>query len=132
MSNLALVALAAVVLGVGAFLVVAANSGYDSRRHVNEAIAEAAPFRARIVEFYERNKALPRAADAPMLRQDQRLRRARSVEWNADTGMLVIAMDGHRYPGKRFAFVAEIRDGRLEWGCRPIDIESKYLPASCR
>ena len=132
MSNLKLVVVCAAVLGIGAFLFVATHSGYDSRRHVGEAIEEAAPFKARVAEFHERNKALPQAADAPMLRQDQKLRRARSVEWDAGRRMIVVTMDGQPYPGKRFGWIADEREGRLEWTCRPLDMEAKYLPAACR
>lgn len=45
--------------------------------------------------------------------------------------MIVVTMrDPHA--GKRFAFYAEERGGVLTWGCRTIDLESKYLPGSCR
>ena len=39
---------------------------------------------------------------------------------------------GEREQGKRFEIAAVEKDGALEWVCRTIDFEAKYLPASCR
>lgn len=133
MSDLRILALAALVLGAGALFYVATYSGYDSRRFVGEAIKEAEPLKARIVEYHHRTRALPQGAEAKALRLDSSgLKRARSVEWDATRAMLVVTMEGKPYPGKRFGWMAEARDGSLEWTCRPIDMESKYLPAACR
>ena len=133
MSKLGIVAIAAVVLGAGVFFYVATHSGYDSRRFVGEAITEAEPLKARIVEHHRRTKALPQGAEAKALRlEGSALERARAVEWDATRGMLVVTMEGQPYPGKRFGWTAEAHQGRLEWTCRAIDIETKYLPPVCR
>ena len=133
MPDLRIVVIVAAAVGLGALLLVATNSGYDSRRFVGEAITEAEPLKARILEHHQRTKALPQGAEAKALRLDgPALKRARSVEWDATRGMLVVTMEGQPYPGKRFGWIAEAREGHLEWTCRPIDMEPKHLPAACR
>jgi hypothetical protein len=127
------VAVAAAVVLVVLVILKGSCSGYDTRRVVSEAIGEAAAVKARVEEFYRKNAALPGAADAPAFRIDAtQASSARRIEWNATARSVVITMDGEPYAGKRFAFEPVVRDGRLDWTCRSIDIDVKYLPAACR
>ena len=130
---LMLVIVAGTVLGLAVLFYVATHSGYDSRRYVSEAIKAAESLKARVVSYHESKKALPKGGEAQAFRAEvAQLDRVRAIEWDASREMVVITMDGTWYPGKRFGFVAEIREGRIEWVCRPIDIEAKHLPAACR
>jgi hypothetical protein len=115
-----------------ALLYVGSHSGYDSRAEVATAIREAEPLMARVQEFHAKNKALPKADDVKAVKAALSLKRARQIEWDAEGRSVVITMDGQRYPGKRFAYVAQVKDDRLEWGCHPLDMAPKYLPAICR
>jgi hypothetical protein len=36
------------------------------------------------------------------------------------------------YAGRRFAYVPQLDGTSLEWKCQRIDLDPKYLPASCR
>jgi hypothetical protein len=122
----------AAALAFVALLYVGSHSGYDSRAHVATAIEEAQPLKARVEQFHAKQKALPQGDDVRAARAALSLKRARQVDWDAANGSVVITMDGEPYPGKRFAYVAQIKDDRLEWACRPLDMAPKYLPANCR
>jgi hypothetical protein len=132
MSNLKLVLIGGAVLGIVGFLYVASHSGYDSRAHITEAINEASPLKDRVADFHAKNKSLPQAADVAAAKGALALKRARGIDWDPARRMVVITMEGEPYPGKRFAYVAEPRDDRIEWVCRPLDLEAKFLPAVCR
>lgn len=119
-------------LAIVAVLYVGANSGYDSRRHVTDAMEEARPLKARIEQFHTKNKSLPQPGDMKAAKTELSLKQAREVDWDAAQRSIVVTMDGQPYPGKKFAYVAEIKDDRLEWACRPLTLEAKYLPANCR
>ena len=121
------------VLVMALFVVRGSCSGYDSRRHVNEAMGEAAPLKARIEEFHREHRRLPQTGEAAALRlQEASLSSARRIEWSGANRMLVITMGREPYANKRFGWAARERDGALEWTCRPIDIDAKHLPADCR
>ena len=127
------IAVAAAMILVVLLVLKGSCSGYDNRRIVTEAINEAAPVKARVEEFYRKNGALPKGADAAAFRLDAtQLRSARRIEWSATGRALVITMDGEPYAGKRFAFEPSERDGHFEWTCFAIEMEAKYLPAACR
>jgi pilin len=122
-------AIAAAVLLIALLVWKGSCSGYDSRRAVSEAIAEAAPLKARVEQLYASKAALPKAGD-PEFRIDKP-KSAQRIEWNPKAGV-IITMEGQPYPGKSFAYEPIVQDGRIEWTCRALDIETKYLPAACR
>ena len=61
------------------------------------------------------------------------LKQAKSVVWDTAGRSVVITVgEPESQGGKRIAIYAEERNGTLYWTCRAIDLEVKYLPASCR
>ena len=108
--------------------------GYRSRALISEALADGGAMRSRVAEFYEKNRRLPQPADATGLQlAGSDLKRARSVAWDAPGRRIVITVsEPESLAGKRIALNAEERDGRLDWSCRAIDLEGKYLPGACR
>ena len=119
--------------GLLLFLLYAANTGYDSRRYVGNAIAAAMPVREAVMAFRKARGQWPGAADAGRLRVDpNESRGARSVVYDPSRKAVVITMGGSWYEGKRFEFAGEDRSEGPAWNCRTIDIDTKYLPASCR
>ncbi len=59
------------------------------------------------------------------------MRFTKSVGWDAERRAIVVVL-GERDSGKRFEIAAVENAGALEWVCRTIDFDVKYLPASCR
>jgi hypothetical protein len=59
-------------------------------------------------------------------------RNVRTIHYDTERKAVVITMGRLPYEGKRFGFFAEERDGKMEWSCRKIDLDPKYLPAACR
>lgn len=113
-------------------IAIPAYQGYRPRQLVNEDLAEGLVLRTRIAESYEARRRLPQASEAEAFQvSPSELGRAQSVVWDAAGRRIVVTVDRVQ-PGKRFAFYAEERDGTLAWSCRTIDLEAKYLPASCR
>jgi len=124
--------IAAVLIVIASFFLIPAYHGYRPRALINEAVQEGMPLRTSVAVFYEQHRRLPRDDEAKAFQlPPSKLNRAQSVTWNSANRNIVITMrDPH--PGKRFAFYAEERDDVLNWGCRTIDLDSKYLPGSCR
>ena len=121
-----------VLLVIAAAILIPSYQGYRPRQLISEALVEGLALRTRVTEIYESRRRLPLESEAVALRIPQsELKRAQSVVWDA-AGRRVVVTVGDPQPGKRFAFHAEERDGNLTWACRTIDLEAKYLPASCR
>ena len=57
-----------------------------------------------------------------------------SIAYDAERRMIVVTMgdSNSSIAGKRFAMHAREERGALEWACRTIDLDRKYLPATCR
>ena len=121
-----------VLIVVAAAFVIPAYHGYRPRALINEALADALELRTRVSEFHETRRRLPQESEAGAFQvPPSDLKRAQSVAWDA-AGRRIVVTTGDPQPGKRFALQAEVRDGTLTWTCRTIDLDVKYLPASCR
>jgi hypothetical protein len=119
--------------GLLLFVLYAVNAGYDSRRHVGNAIAAAVPVKDLVMAYRMASGKWPVEADAGRLRlTPNESRGARSIVYDPSRKAIVITMAGPWYEGKRFEFVGEDRVEGPVWSCRRIDIDAKYLPASCR
>lgn len=102
-----------------------------NRERVTEGVLGASALKPPIGEYYEKHKRLPDAQEASQFRHSSPMNFTASVAWDAARKAIVATM-GERFNGKRFEIVAEEKDGALVWTCRTIDLERKYLPASCR
>ena len=121
------------IAGILFLIYVALGTGYDSRRHVAEAMQEALPVRDDVMEFRRKNGTWPQAQDATRLAAAApRPEQARSIRYDPARRAVVVTMGHGPYEGKRFGFFGQDRDGKPEWTCHPIDLEPKYLPANCR
>jgi len=109
------------------------GSGYNSRRHIANAIEDAGRLKADVAAFRLKNNRWPDAREAAQMPgAKKQYYDVRAIGYDAEKKAVVITMDKLPYEGKRFGFFAEDRDGKLEWACRRIDIDTKYLPAGCR
>jgi type IV pilus assembly protein PilA len=121
------------IAGIIAVASIPAYMGYHRNARVAEALQEAYALRKALDEFHMKHKRLPSKAEALQFRRDPAaLKTARSVVYNPDDRMIVITMRDYAYDGKSFALRAESREGVVTWSCRSVDIENKWLPASCR
>jgi len=122
-----------VVVTLIGIIVVAVNSGYDTRRWVSEAIVDSEALKSNVMAFRVAQGRWPGQADAARFVVDpSKLKRARSVAYDPGQRAIVITMDEHAYAGRSFAFYGAEGAKGPEWSCRAIDIETKYLPAACR
>jgi Tfp pilus assembly protein PilE len=126
----------ALLLGIlGVLLVIAvavpAYSGYAPRAKVSEGVSIAASLRAPIAEFHAKHQRLPGPEEAKKFSYGEPMHYTALVAWDAARKAIVVTM-ADRFQGKRFEIAAEEKGGTLEWTCRTIDLEPKYLPASCR
>lgn len=128
------ITIAVAVVLLGYLVLVGSCSGYEPRRYVMEAISESLPLRQAVEIHYRSRGALPASSRELQLRpESMKLRYAQRVEWNAADRMVVVTMEPERYRGKRFGWVAAGGPGgAVEWTCKTIDLEAKYLPADCR
>lgn len=125
------VAAAAIVLLCAAY--VRFMEGDASRSMVRVAIMQAAPVRDSVMAFRVAQGRWPRDAEAGPFRIDpSQLQDARSLAYDPKEKAVVVTMKSAPIEGKRFAFYGEDQGGAPRWACRPIDIETRYLPASCR
>ena len=130
-----MIAWSAIAGGVCVFmfgLYIAFGRGYESRRQVTLAIAEAADLRESLSAFHRKEKRWPRFDEAPKFRVDPaRLKSARSVAYDPGRRAVVVTLARDPHAGKSFAFVADAATPP-RWSCKTIDLELKYLPDSCR
>jgi hypothetical protein len=108
-----------------------AYSDYPSRAKVAEGLIMAASIKDQIGEFYAKHRRLPASHESGQFRDNGPTQYTESAAYDADKKMIVIT---YRDPfaGKRVALHAEGRNGTLNWTCRTIDLDPKYLPATCR
>ena len=114
-----------------AYVAAAAQIEYQQRARVTEGVAAAASLKAPIAEFYAERRRLPGPAEAAQFRYAEKLQHTAAVGWDPARRSIVATM-GERFGGRSFEFAAQEKDGALEWTCRPIDLEPKLLPLSCR
>jgi hypothetical protein len=131
-----------VFTAIGAFLLIVipgwmvyvsaqAQIEYSHRERASEGLSRATALRTPVAEFYASERRLPGPQEASKFRENDPMKFTRSVGWDAERRAIVATM-GEREEGKRFEIAAVEKDGALEWVCRTIDFEAKYLPASCR
>ena len=104
---------------------------YHGREQVAEAAHIAASLKTPVTEFYEANRRLPGPSEAGQFRHGEKMKYTASVGWDAGRGAIVATM-AERFKGRRFEMAAAAKGDKLEWTCRPIDLEPKYLRADCR
>jgi hypothetical protein len=120
-----------VIPGWMVYVSVEAQIEYQQRARASKGLSRAMALRAPVAEFYANERRLPAAQDAAKFTESEPLKFAKLVGWDAARRAIVVTL-GERDGGKRFEIAAIEKDGALEWVCRTIDFEAKYLPASCR
>lgn len=125
------IAMGVVWLFVIAAMMVPAYDGYAPRAKIAEAILAASATRTQVSEFYAEHRRLPQASEARPFREDQPSKWVETIEYQPAERRILVTLRNIQ-PGKRFALYAQERDGELEWTCRTVDLEKKYLPARCR
>jgi hypothetical protein len=104
---------------------------YAPRERASEGLSRAQALKTSVAEFYANERRLPGPQEAAKFRDTDPMKFARSVGWDAER-RAIVAILGERDGGKRFEIAAVEKDGALEWVCRTIDFDAKYLPSSCR
>ena len=125
------IALGVLWVAVIAAMMIPAYGGYAPRAKISEAILAASATRTQVGEFYAENRRLPQASEAGRFRADQPPNWVESIQYQAAERRILVTLRNIQ-PGKRFALYAQERGGELAWTCRTVDLEKKYLPASCR
>ena len=106
-------------------------SGYSPRAKVSEAVLSASQMRSQVSEFFQKEGRLPRAEEAGQFRAERLPKHVQNMVYEPAEKRIVVTLRDVQ-PGKRFAFYAAAQDGNLSWSCRTIDLETKYLPGTCR
>jgi type IV pilus assembly protein PilA len=114
-----------------AYVSVQAQRQYAPRERASEGLSRAQALRTPVAEFYYNEGRLPGPQEAAKFTEREPLKFARSVGWDAGRRAIVVVL-GERDGGKRFEIAALEKAGVLEWTCRTIDFDARYLPASCR
>ena len=104
---------------------------YHGREQVAEAARIAGELRVPVAEFHQQHGRLPGPQEAARFQHAEKMRYTASVGWDAGRGAIVATM-AERFKDRRFEMAATAKDGKLEWTCRPIDLDPKYLRADCR
>jgi len=120
-----------VIPGTLVYVTAQAQIEYSRRERAREGLSRAMALRTPVAEFYANERRLPGAQEAAKFRASEPMKFTRSVVWDAERRAIVATL-GERDGGRRFEVAAVEKEGTLEWICRTIDFEAKYLPASCR
>jgi hypothetical protein len=113
------------------YISVQAQLEYSHRERVSEGLSIAHSLKTPVAEFHANRGRLPGSQEAAQFTYREKPKFARSVAWDPARRAIVATM-GDREDGKRFELAAVEKGGALEWICRTIDLDAKYLPASCR
>jgi hypothetical protein len=108
-----------------------AQRQYAPRERASEGLYRAQALRMPVAEFYANEGRLPGPQEAAKFTEREPTKFATSVGWDAGRRAIVVVL-GERDGGRRFEIAAVEKAGALEWVCRTIDFDAKYLPASCR
>jgi type IV pilus assembly protein PilA len=120
-----------VVPAAMAWAVAQAQLDYNRRARVSEGLSAAVEHRNAVSEFHANHHRFPEAAEVAPAAPAVKLRFTKSVSWDPARQSVVVTL-GEREEGRRFELAATQKEGALEWTCRSIDLDSRYLPASCR
>jgi type IV pilus assembly protein PilA len=101
------------------------------RAKVSEAVLAASGTRNDLTEFFEKERRLPGPAEAARFRTERPSKYVENVVYEPGANRVVVTLREIE-PGKRFALHAIVKEGNLTWSCRTIDVETKYLPSTCR
>ena len=125
----------AFVLLLSAFLLLApaAYVDYAPRARVAESVATASSMIAPIGEFHSQHKRFPAPHEAGRFRIDGG-KSGRSFTYDADKRMIVVTLGPEDWgvQNKRLALFAAEKDGVIDWKCRTVDLDRRYLPKKCR
>ena len=126
----------ALALIVPSFLVMGPGSyeSYGPRAKVAEEFSFGTGLQREIDAFYAEHKRLPGPQEQERFRYRKPMKYTQSIAYDAERRMIVVTMGDSTssIAGKRFAMHAREERGALEWACRTIDLDRKYLPATCR
>jgi hypothetical protein len=126
------------IVGIVALVAIAAGwiwlQGYKEnhdvvRAHVSGAMLELSAARDAVTEDFARNKALPRPRDFPATEKH-----VRSIKLDAE-GRLVMTLsfpDSAAADGKHVVYEPGVAGTAIQWRCKSPDLETKYLPTTCR
>jgi len=94
---------------------------YRVRKSVEASVADAAPARRLIENYFAGNRSFPGSIDAKTLRYDRK------------SGALTVLLHDGPVEGKSVVLTpAPTGFGALSWTCRTVDVPERYLPAACR
>jgi hypothetical protein len=125
-----LVAIVAIAIPIS--FLIPAFQGTRSKTRIAGMFGESFVLKTKVEAFFDKQRRLPLDAEARGFQMGPSdLNWAQSIAWDPASRAIVVTL-GEPQSGKRFALHAEERDGKLDWTCRTIDLETKYLPASCR
>ena len=99
------------------------------RAHVSGAVNELTVARDVVSAEFARGKAMPASRDFPATSKH-----VRGIKLESD-GRLVATLsfpEAAFADGKHIVYEPRITGASLEWRCHSPDLETKYLPASCR
>jgi hypothetical protein len=113
------------------YVTVQAQLEYAHRERASEGRSIAMTMRTPVAEFHANQRRLPGPQEAAQFTYREPMKFTKSVAWEPARRAIVVTL-GEREEGKRFEFAAVEKDGELEWVCRTIDFDAKYLPSSCR
>jgi len=126
----------ALALIVPAYLAVvpAAYDDYAPRAKVADGVSAAIVLQREIDEFYAEHKRLPGPQEQERFRFRKPMQYTESIRYDAEQRRIVVTMadSTSSIAGKRFALHAREEQGVLDWICRTIDLDRKYLPRTCR
>jgi hypothetical protein len=124
----------ALIVPVYLAVVPAAYDDHAPRAKVAEGVSAATALQREIDDFYAEHKRLPGTQEQERFRYQKPLQYTESILYDAERRMIVVTMGDSTssIAGKRFALPAREKTGALEWACRTIDLDRKYLPATCR
>lgn len=119
------------IIGILAAIAIPAYQDYVTRAKVAEGLSYGGEYKSKVEEYAIQNQQWPQSiAD---IGGAGKMVGSNVGDVSIDNGVVLIRYVGGAIDGKSIALIPSVNDeSYIVWECKGIDIENRYLPASCR
>lgn len=120
------------IIGILAAVAIPAYQDYITRAKVTEGLSYGEKYKSKVEAYAIQNQQWPQSiTDTGVVEQ---IPHPNVESISIENGVVVIKYaGGSQIKGKSIALIPSVNDeGYIVWECKGIDIENRYLPASCR
>ena len=124
------------IIGILAAVALPAYRDYSVRAKVSELILAASSGKTSVAEFVNTNGAMPTTGSLGLASQSSKYVSAVDyTQTSTSVGVLTVTASSAEgaVSGKKIKLTGSINGtGQVDWACTTVDMDARYLPASCK